>query len=114
MNPWTICRHCNRKKVNRPRGLCWSCYYTLGVRELYPSTSKYAYRGVGNLTGVRMLPTKPTDALPGSEEKVRVLEQRAAAGVVLWHPDDAKAVGETNGTAPMVASCVMIKPEKTA
>ena len=45
------CRHCSKSKVNRPRGLCWSCYYTPGVKELYPSTSKYARRGVGNFTG---------------------------------------------------------------
>ena len=46
-----ICRHCQKSKVNRPRGLCWSCYYTPGVKEQYPSTSKYARRGVGNFTG---------------------------------------------------------------
>lgn len=36
------CRHCGGDKVNRPRGLCWSCYYTPGVKALYPSTSKHA------------------------------------------------------------------------
>ena len=46
-----VCRHCSKSKVNRPRGLCWSCYYTPGVRDLYPSTSKFARRGVGNFTG---------------------------------------------------------------
>ena len=54
MNP--ICRHCTKSKVNRPRGLCWSCYYTPGVKELYPSTSKYARRGIGNFTGKAPLP----------------------------------------------------------
>jgi hypothetical protein len=39
-----ICRHCGKKKVNRPRGLCWACYYTPGVKELYPVTSKFAPR----------------------------------------------------------------------
>ena len=37
-----VCRHCSKCKVNRPRGLCWSCYYTPGVKEQFPSTSKYA------------------------------------------------------------------------
>jgi hypothetical protein len=37
-----LCRHCNRKKANRPRGLCFSCYYKPGVIDLYPVTSKYA------------------------------------------------------------------------
>ena len=31
----------------------------------------------------------PTTALPGSPEKVAVLERRAARGVSLWHPQDA-------------------------
>lgn len=36
------CRHCQRKKPNRPRGLCYSCYYLPGVRDQYPSTSKFS------------------------------------------------------------------------
>ena len=29
-----ICRHCQKVRSNRPRGLCWSCYYSPGVREI--------------------------------------------------------------------------------
>lgn len=39
-----LCRHCGREPANRPRGLGWACFYTPGVRDLYPSTSKYAAR----------------------------------------------------------------------
>ena len=46
-----LCRHCKRVQSNRPRGLCWSCYYTPGVREKYPSTSKFARRGVCDFNG---------------------------------------------------------------
>src|ERR1700679_2635092 len=84
-----LCRHCNRTKPNRPRGLCWSCYYTPGVRDLFPSTSKYARRGVGNLNGSSRMPSGPTDAVPGTPEKVMVLAERARLGVSLWHPLDA-------------------------
>lgn len=35
------CRHCHQAPVSRPRGLCWACYYTPGVKSLYPSTSKH-------------------------------------------------------------------------
>jgi hypothetical protein len=84
-----ICRHCQKSKVNRPRGLCWSCYYTPGVRELYPSTSKFARRGVGDFNGKARLPGAPTDWPPGSPEKVTILEERARLKVSLWHPDDA-------------------------
>lgn len=84
-----ICRHCGRDKVNRPRGLCWSCYYTPGVRALYGiEESKYTRRGVGIVVGTRPLPPEPTTHPPSSEEKLEVLEQRAAAGYALWHPDD--------------------------
>ena len=84
-----ICRHCSKCKVNRPRGLCWSCYYTPGLRERYPSTSKFARRGVGSFNRRVSLPPAPTEAPPGSPEKVAVLELRASLGQSLWHPDDA-------------------------
>jgi hypothetical protein len=84
-----LCRHCQRVKSNRPRGLCWSCYYTPGVREKFPSTSKFARRGVSDFNGRARLP-EPTAALPGTEAKVCVLEERARLGQALWHPMDAK------------------------
>jgi hypothetical protein len=84
-----LCRHCQKSKVNRPRGLCWTCYYTAGVRELYPSTSKFARRGVDDYNGRSALPALPTNALPGTLEKVMVLEERARMRQSLWHPDDA-------------------------
>jgi hypothetical protein len=58
------------------------------VRDLYPSTSKFARRGVGDFNGQAALP-EPTDAPPGSPEKVAILEQRARLGQALWHPLDA-------------------------
>jgi hypothetical protein len=84
-----LCRHCQRSQVNRPRGLCWSCYYSPGVRELYPSTSKFARRGVGGGNVREVLPVSPTIALPGSPEKVAILEERARLRQSLWHPADA-------------------------
>jgi len=90
-----LCRHCQRVRANRPRGLCWSCYYTPGVRERYPSTSKFARRGVDDFNGQPPLPAEPTTALPGSPEKVAVLEERARLGVSLWHPLDAPIDAES-------------------
>ncbi len=86
-----ICRHCNQSKVNRPRGLCWSCYYKPGVRDQYPSTSKYARRGVGNFCGTPPVPTDATVAAPGSAEKIAILAERARLKQSLWHPNDATA-----------------------
>ena len=82
-----LCCHCHREPANRPRGLCWRCYHTPGVREQYPSTSKYTRRGVGNLTGDRPPPV-PTDTLPGTPERVAVLAERAMRGEHLFHPGD--------------------------
>ncbi len=44
----------------------------------------------------RRLPPGPTDALPGSEEKVRVLAERARQRLALWHPLDARFPGEAS------------------
>ena len=85
-----ICKHCGKNKVNRPRGLCWTCYYTPGVRDQHPSTSKFARRGTGNFTGNAPLPLAPTSALPGSPEKIEILAERARRREALWHPSDAK------------------------
>jgi hypothetical protein len=84
-----LCRHCGCKAANRPRGLCWTCYYRPGIRECYPPTSKYARRGVTDFNGPAALALRPTRALPGSAEKVAVLERRARFGQSLWHPHDA-------------------------
>jgi AMMECR1 domain-containing protein len=84
-----LCRHCRFGPVNRPRGLCWSCYNTPGVREQYPSTSKYGRHGIGNFNGRTPLPAVPTDAAPGSPEKLEVLIERAQNRQSLWHPEDA-------------------------
>ena len=87
------CQHCHTGKVNRPRQLCWACYYSPGVRDRYPSTSKYAHRGVGNFTGIPFA-CEPTDAGPGTPEKMEVLAERARMRQRLWHPLDAEYVGE--------------------
>jgi hypothetical protein len=83
------CRHCGAAPVCRPRRLCWTCYYTPGVRALYPPTSKYARFGLGLRPRRRLLPPYPTKALPGSPEKIAVLTERARRGLELFHPDDA-------------------------
>lgn len=82
------CRHCGHVRVNRPRGLCWVCYYTPGVRDRYGPVSKYGHRG--SYVGVISTPVAelPTPAMPGPD-KVAVLIARAERGVSLWHPQDA-------------------------
>ena len=88
------CRHCGVRLAHRPRGLCWSCYHEPGVKELYPSTSKYARCGVGNFAGSAPLALAPTAAAPGSPEKVAVMCERAARGESVIHPADALYEGD--------------------
>jgi hypothetical protein len=50
---------------------------------------KFAGRGVGKRQKGRRLPN-PTNALPGTAEKVAVLAARFRSGQRLWHPRDAR------------------------
>lgn len=89
------CKHCGRDKVNRPRGLCWTCFHRPGVKELYPSGSIYAYRSTPDTLGQGKL-AEPTGALPGTPEKVEVMQERASRHELLFHPRDSKW-GECQG-----------------
>ncbi len=86
-----MCRACHRNKCNRPAGLCWRCYYTPGIRRLFPSQSKFArkQKKEEDTTWPAKLPPEPTTALPGSIEKMLVLADRAAKRFLLHHPEDA-------------------------
>lgn len=96
-----ICRHCRRPSVNRPRGLCWTCYYEPGVRDLFPVTSKYAplaTRGEGDrgpsdeeldaLCAAEPLPELPPEPRPPLDGPARRTGLRPRTGYVL-HPDTA-------------------------
>lgn len=72
------CRHCQCRVAARPRGLCYSCYESLDIRHRYQSDSKFARRGLAP-SSARRFPAEPTDAPPGSSEKVKVLCARASA-----------------------------------
>ena len=39
--PLKLCRHCRERAVNRPRGLCWTCYGKPEVLKQYPPLTKY-------------------------------------------------------------------------
>lgn len=87
LKPKPPCRSCGRP-ANRPRQLCYRCFYTPGLRDLYPSISKFAVQGLGLGFSLSPLPDEPTRARPGSEEKIRVLTERAARRQSLFHPRD--------------------------
>jgi hypothetical protein len=83
------CRHCQKNKCVRPRGLCWNCYYTPAIRDLFGPISKFGRRGPGNVNSVSRMPAVPTSASSGSDEKVEVMAGRAERGERLFHPADA-------------------------
>lgn len=83
-----LCIHCGQRPANRPRRLCWGCYYTPGVKDQYQPVSVNGRRGVAGEAPL-MPADSPTDALPGTEEKIEVLMRRAALGQALYHPMDA-------------------------
>lgn len=82
------CLHCRSPRPTRPRGLCNRCYRDRSVRDRFPAHSKFARRGVGDFNGKTSQAALPTSALPGTEEKIRVLGERARLGLHLWHPHD--------------------------
>jgi len=77
-----LCRHCHLTRVSRPRGLCWSCFYSPGVRERYPPARCF------EPSRRRRPADAPTQALPGSLEKIRILAERWASNQELFHPED--------------------------
>lgn len=83
------CRNCATRKGSRPRGLCYTCYQDGAIRAQHKGAIGHGIEGQRVRPGKR-LPAEPTTALPGSEEKIRVLEARAARGEQLHHPQDAK------------------------
>lgn len=84
--PELRCRHCQTRKAKHRR-LCDRCGRDPAIRCLYP-TSKFARRAEPDTHATRPLPAEPTDALPGTEDKLRVLADRAARREQLHHPRD--------------------------
>ncbi len=85
----TFCRHCGEGQVNRPRGLCWTCYYAPGVRELYPPTSAAAIAGATGHAERHIvkggLPAEPCRFNCGSAEKIAVMIGRAERFETVFH-----------------------------
>lgn len=100
-----VCRHCKVNKANRPRQMCWTCYYTPGVKELYTSQCKYTRRGRGLQAGGLPLDTLICPHLPGTVEKVAFMEDRARREVQVFHPKDAKY---GDGTVPDLRQISMV------
>lgn len=83
------CRHCHANKINRPRGLCWTCYYRREVHDQYGPVDKYGAIGIRDQYGPAPLPV-PTNTLPGTPERQAVYQARADRKESIFHPNDAR------------------------
>lgn len=80
-----VCNCCKRTKTLR-RGLCLRCYNNVELRKKHLDPVRLK-RGVGLDGGGRTL-GEPTQARPGTEEKIQVLERRAELKQALFQPGD--------------------------
>lgn len=85
------CAYCRTRKPCRPGGLCVPCYRSVEVRSLYTNKTPEGHCGHGTVNVSGVLPPEPTPHLPGTPNKLRVLEERARLGMSLWHPNDARS-----------------------
>jgi hypothetical protein len=90
MNQLTTCLHCNKPAARHGRGLCQRCYKKRAIRALFPAGNSRLGLWAGPLPAAREAAFRPTAHLPGTEGKVAVMAARAAAGLPLFHPDDAR------------------------
>lgn len=95
-----LCRHCQSRKANRSRGLCWPCWHQPAIRNLYPVQRRRVgfchrgYFGEQDFFGGYAPPAEPTPHPPGSPEKLAALAARVQSRVSLWHRRDADHGGE--------------------
>lgn len=88
MADFPLCRHCRTRPTNRCRGLCNVCYYTPGVRDLYPADHRY--RLSPDFFGGYALAT-PTAARPGTPEKMEAMAERVRLKKAVFNPADGQA-----------------------
>lgn len=87
------CRSCHRRVINRPRSLCWACYYS--VRDEFPRSNagRRSMAGKEEQDKPQQPPGPPTRVSPGTFEKLLVLARRAAERRPLFVAGDADGGG---------------------
>lgn len=63
----SVCRHCQKRKGNRPRGLCWTCHNNKSIRIQYPSTHPFASKSAKG---------EYDDVEPTEEELNRIISEQ--------------------------------------
>ena len=91
-----LCLHCHKNLRRKTRGgvrcgsrgLCRTCYYVPEVRERYPRLRNTIDEDV--VWTPERLPAEATEARPGSEDKIRIIQERLARGESLFGPRDVQ------------------------
>lgn len=91
----THCLECKTRQnrtSRRDRGLCSQCFDDRAIRSKYPSA--WDTVGAAKVYLLKFEENPPfssesTTAMPGSEEKIQVMELRASLGQQIFHPNDA-------------------------
>lgn len=88
-----LCVHCGKRVANRPRGLCWPCFYCPAVRKLHKPIGKHGRAGARSWeddADPKGPPLEPTSTLPGTKERIAALRKRHSRRRELWHAQDAR------------------------
>lgn len=89
-SPRPACRHCGCRPARAGSKLCWKCYQTPAVCDLYPTTQ---VAGPGSDNPASRPPAQPTLAPAGTVAKMREFRRRILRGESLHHPADNPDTG---------------------
>lgn len=84
------CRHCEQTEPEDRRQLCRGCYRDSEIRALYPKLKFGVWSPTAGFGSSIRLSAEPTEALPGTEDKIAVMAGRAMRGEAVCHPRDAR------------------------
>jgi len=88
LSPIRACRGCGEMRRHHSGGLCRLCRRLPQLAARFPVRRYEAAHPSWRRPGP--IAPEPTDALPGSDEKKRVMEERARRGFLVLHPLDAR------------------------
>jgi hypothetical protein len=91
-----LCRICGLLRAIHCLGVCKTCYERSkpkGVGKVSDREMAVVFEVLEGSTEKDIpLPREPTQFLPGTEKKIRVMRERASRNESIFHPDDASLV----------------------
>lgn len=93
MRGYRRCAHCEERPGVYPGGLCRPCYLDPLIKRRYVGVARDYGLNADTQRYDAPMPGGPTAALPGTPEKIAVMEARNERGEQLHHPLDARWMG---------------------